>query len=304
MRPHQRLLTELVAPRVDLVIAVSERQKAPLERLGYRADRIAAVPNGVFDARRGRAGRPPADAPRAAARRGRFRGAVRVQPAPREGVRRVHRGGVAGARARAAVARPGGRRRPRARAARGAGRRARRSPHAGRARGRARPDRRLRRALPAQRRGGAADEHPRGDGARPAGGDHRRGRDAGGRDRRRDRRSWWRPGTAARPRRRSRAWRPTRSGRASWARAGANASAALPRRRDGGRLPARARAEWPRDERAPGAPVDILLLSLGTTLGWRVGDSLLLEQLRAAGVTAPRCRCASAPAAACGAPIR
>lgn len=35
-----------------------------------------------------------------------------------------------------------------------------------------------------------------------------------------------------------------------------------------------------------GAPVDILLLSLGTTLGWRLGDSLLLDQLRAAGVTA------------------
>ena len=30
---------------------------------------------------------------------------------------------------------------------------------------------------------------------------------------------------------------------------------------------------------------DILLLSLGTTLGWRVADSLLLEQLRAAGAT-------------------
>jgi Glycosyl transferases group 1 len=34
------------------------------------------------------------------------------------------------------------------------------------------------------------------------------------------------------------------------------------------------------------APVDVLLLSLGTTLGWRLGDSLLLDQLRAAGVTA------------------
>ena len=50
MRPHQRLLTELVAPRVDLVIGVSERQKAPLQRLGYRGERIVTVPNGVFDA--------------------------------------------------------------------------------------------------------------------------------------------------------------------------------------------------------------------------------------------------------------
>jgi glycosyltransferase involved in cell wall biosynthesis len=48
MRPRQRLLTRLVAPQVDLVIAVSARQAAPLERLGYRRDRIAAVPNGVF----------------------------------------------------------------------------------------------------------------------------------------------------------------------------------------------------------------------------------------------------------------
>ena len=30
---------------------------------------------------------------------------------------------------------------------------------------------------------------------------------------------------------------------------------------------------------------DIVLLSLGTTLGWRVGDSLLAGQLRRAGVS-------------------
>jgi glycosyltransferase involved in cell wall biosynthesis len=58
-RPHQRLLTRLVAPFVDRVIAVSERQRAPLERLGYRGDRIVTVPNGLFEsdviARRGRA---------------------------------------------------------------------------------------------------------------------------------------------------------------------------------------------------------------------------------------------------------
>jgi glycosyltransferase involved in cell wall biosynthesis len=47
-RPHQRLLTRLVAPHVDRVIAVSERQAAPLARLGYREERIVTVPNGVF----------------------------------------------------------------------------------------------------------------------------------------------------------------------------------------------------------------------------------------------------------------
>lgn len=49
-RVHQSALTRLVAPRVDLVIAVSARQAGPLERLGYRGDRIVTVPNGVFAA--------------------------------------------------------------------------------------------------------------------------------------------------------------------------------------------------------------------------------------------------------------
>jgi glycosyltransferase involved in cell wall biosynthesis len=48
MRPRQRLLTRLVAPHVHRVIEVSERQAAPLARLGYRRDRIVTVPNGVF----------------------------------------------------------------------------------------------------------------------------------------------------------------------------------------------------------------------------------------------------------------
>jgi glycosyltransferase involved in cell wall biosynthesis len=52
MRPRQRLLTRLVAPRVDRVIEVSERQAAPLVRLGYRRERIVTVPNGVFDSDR------------------------------------------------------------------------------------------------------------------------------------------------------------------------------------------------------------------------------------------------------------
>jgi glycosyltransferase involved in cell wall biosynthesis len=48
MRPRQRLLTRLVAPHVHRVIEVSERQRAPLERLGYRSERIVTVPNGLF----------------------------------------------------------------------------------------------------------------------------------------------------------------------------------------------------------------------------------------------------------------
>jgi glycosyltransferase involved in cell wall biosynthesis len=50
MRPHQVALSRAVAPHVDRVIAVSDRQAAPLVRLGYREDRIVSVPNGVFPA--------------------------------------------------------------------------------------------------------------------------------------------------------------------------------------------------------------------------------------------------------------
>jgi glycosyltransferase involved in cell wall biosynthesis len=48
MPPRQRMLTALVAPHVHRVIEVSERQRAPLERFGYRSERIVTVPNGVF----------------------------------------------------------------------------------------------------------------------------------------------------------------------------------------------------------------------------------------------------------------
>ena len=53
-RPHQRALTRLVARRVDGVVAVTQRQRPPLEALGYptRADRRGAE-RGVR-ARRGR----------------------------------------------------------------------------------------------------------------------------------------------------------------------------------------------------------------------------------------------------------
>jgi glycosyltransferase involved in cell wall biosynthesis len=47
-RPHQRALTRLVARAVDEVIAVTERQRQPLEALGYPRGRIEVVPNGVF----------------------------------------------------------------------------------------------------------------------------------------------------------------------------------------------------------------------------------------------------------------
>jgi glycosyltransferase involved in cell wall biosynthesis len=61
MRPHQRALTRLIAPRVDRVIAVTRRQIAPLARLGYRRERIEVIANGVFDS-----ARPEAVAPVAA----------------------------------------------------------------------------------------------------------------------------------------------------------------------------------------------------------------------------------------------
>jgi glycosyltransferase involved in cell wall biosynthesis len=47
-RPHQRALVRLVAPAVDDVVAVTERQVAPLQRLGYPRGRIEVVHNGVF----------------------------------------------------------------------------------------------------------------------------------------------------------------------------------------------------------------------------------------------------------------
>jgi glycosyltransferase involved in cell wall biosynthesis len=50
MRAHQHLLTRVVAPRVDHVLAVTTRQIDPLSRLGYRRDRIEVIANGVFDA--------------------------------------------------------------------------------------------------------------------------------------------------------------------------------------------------------------------------------------------------------------
>jgi glycosyltransferase involved in cell wall biosynthesis len=47
-RPHQRALTRLVARAVDEVVAVTRRQVAPLESLGYPRGHIEVVPNGVF----------------------------------------------------------------------------------------------------------------------------------------------------------------------------------------------------------------------------------------------------------------
>ena len=48
-RPHQRALTRLVARAIDEVMAVTERQVPPLERLGYPRVRIEVVHNGVFE---------------------------------------------------------------------------------------------------------------------------------------------------------------------------------------------------------------------------------------------------------------
>jgi glycosyltransferase involved in cell wall biosynthesis len=47
-RPHQRALTRLVARAIDEVVAVTTRQVAPLEALGYPRGRIEVIPNGVF----------------------------------------------------------------------------------------------------------------------------------------------------------------------------------------------------------------------------------------------------------------
>jgi glycosyltransferase involved in cell wall biosynthesis len=47
-RPHQRLLTRVVAPAVDAVAAVTAAQVEPLRGWGYRRARIEVVPNGVF----------------------------------------------------------------------------------------------------------------------------------------------------------------------------------------------------------------------------------------------------------------
>ena len=49
-RPHQRALTRQVAPHVDAVIAVTERQAEPLAALGYRREGIEVIANGVFTA--------------------------------------------------------------------------------------------------------------------------------------------------------------------------------------------------------------------------------------------------------------
>lgn len=57
MRPHQRRLTRLAAPRVDGVIAVARRQVEPLARLGYRRERIEVIANGVAPAPAGPPGR-------------------------------------------------------------------------------------------------------------------------------------------------------------------------------------------------------------------------------------------------------
>jgi glycosyltransferase involved in cell wall biosynthesis len=48
VRPHQRPLVRLVARAVDAVVAVTERQVPPLERIGYPRGRIEVVHNGVF----------------------------------------------------------------------------------------------------------------------------------------------------------------------------------------------------------------------------------------------------------------
>lgn len=47
LRPHQRRLRRLVAPRVDGVVAVAQAQLDPLAATGFRRDRMRVVANGV-----------------------------------------------------------------------------------------------------------------------------------------------------------------------------------------------------------------------------------------------------------------
>ena len=73
----------------------------------------------------------------------------------------------------------------------------------------------------------------------------------------------------------------TPTGRASWASAAGAPARALRRRGDGRRLRAPPR-RWPPGDR--GCP-DVLLLSLGTTLGWRVGGRVLPRPAARAGAS-------------------
>lgn len=45
---HRRLLVRAVAPRIDRVIAVSATQLGELQDLGFRAERITVIPNGIL----------------------------------------------------------------------------------------------------------------------------------------------------------------------------------------------------------------------------------------------------------------
>jgi glycosyltransferase involved in cell wall biosynthesis len=44
---HRRLLVRAIAPRIDRVVAVSGTQLDELQRLGFRAERITVIPNGI-----------------------------------------------------------------------------------------------------------------------------------------------------------------------------------------------------------------------------------------------------------------
>ena len=195
MRPHQRLLTRLVAPRVDRVIAVSERQTAPLQRLGYRGERIVTVPNGLFEADVTVHADPTATRRDLRVIGGEFAVICVANLRPEKGVgafvEAIWRAREQEPRLRGFVAGDG----PQRAGPGAAGGGTRGSGAARLARRRSRPDRSLRRALPAERGRSAADQHPRGDGPGAAGGDHRRGRHGrGGRARRRP--AWWcRPAT-------------------------------------------------------------------------------------------------------------
>ena len=216
-RPHQRALTRLVARRIDGVIAVTRRQVPPLEGLGYPRGRIEVVPNGVFE-----------------------RDVQGVEASPElangfsvlcvSGLRREKRvdlfiEAVAAARRenpeiRGYVAGEGSEHERLERLAEGSG-----VTLLGVRRDVLELIRGAERPLPSQRGGGASDEHPRGDGARAAGGGHGGGRDGRAGGGRRDRPPGARRGPGAGPARAARARRRSPSAPARWALPGGGASA-------------------------------------------------------------------------------
>ena len=263
---------------MDEVIAVTARQVPPLERLGYRAEpdrggATTACSSGTW--------RESSRSPRAGAGEGDFAVLCVASLRPEKGVGRLRRGDRRRPASRCRGCAAAGRRGPRARArSRRAAAGAKGVTAARLARRRARPARGRRRGLPAQRGRGAADEHPRGDGAGPAGGRHRRGRHRRARARTARPGTSCRPATAARSRARWSSWPRTRP---EWSEMGARRPPAPARALHGRAMVEGYRAAF--EGAVARGQADVLLVSLGTTLGWRRGRPVLLRPARARGAS-------------------